>query len=276
MIKRIIIVSFLFLLLPGLNAQIVNIEALRMRTNNQVFKMLGDASFSYNNNDGESNYTISSSLGATLKSKNTNHIFFLLGNYSLSRYESQDLQNSWFTHFRYNYQQTETFRWEAFTQGQGNKILDVELRYLIGAGSRLKFVLKKATDKDNDTGIRCYIGNASMYEFEKSSTDSPNLYQHRHNAYLSLSVNIPGKLDIINTLYYQPLYRDFGDYRVSNDFSVSFPITKEELSFYASYNYSFDSFTPLNRSQFTSNIFFGISFTLASKPMEPQHWHLKK
>jgi len=258
-------------------SQIVNIESMRIdwRTNDQLFKMRGGASFSYNNNDGVDNYRISSSLGTMIKSKDKLHSYFFVGNYTLSRFESQDLNNNWFLHFRYNYEQTDLVRWEVFTQGQGNQLLDVELRYLIGGGSRLKLVLQEATDKNKDTGIRCYIGNAYMYEIEKSSVDQPNLYQHRHSSYLSLSVNIPDKVDITNTIYYQPLYEDFGDYRISNDFVLGVPLN-DVLELNTSFNYSYDSLTPLNRSQFTSNVSLGLSFTLGSKPTPPVHWHLTK
>ena len=267
--KNLASITLIFTIIFISDAQIVNVESLRMKTNDQLFLMNGSTSFSYSNNDGNYNFKISINAGATLKSENKKNTYFLIGDYTLNRSKLQDFQNDWFAHLRYNYEHTDLFRWEVFTQGQGNQILDIELRYLIGTGPRLKFVLKKAVDKNNDTGIRCYLGNAYMYEIERSSINDQHLYQHRHSSYLSFSVDIPKtNLSITNTMYYQPLYKDFSDYRLNNQFQLGIPITKESLSFNTAFSYSYDSLTPANKSQYTSYISLGLQFTLSSKNEE--------
>ena len=274
--KFFLVIALAMIFTSQIEAQIVNIENLRMRTNDQLFLMTGDVSFSYSNNDGNYNYKINSRLGTSLKSKNKNHTYFLIGDYTLNRSKQEDFQNDWFVHLRYNFEQTDNFRWELFTQSQGNQVLDVENRYLLGAGSRIKIVLLKGDNQDNDTGIRFYLGNAYMYEYEHSPVYNSKLYQHRHSSYFSMSINLINKLDVTNTVYYQPLYKDFDDYRVSYQIWIGLPLNDRGLKFTTDFEYSYDSFTPAGRSQFSSFVSFGLSFTLASKPIETPHWHLKE
>jgi len=257
-----VIFSFHFL-----NAQVVNIESLRMKTNDLRSLLLSNIDFSYSNNNGNYYYDIGTGIGATFKSKNRENIYFAVGNYNLIRSEGEDFQNKWFIHLRYNHEFTDVFRTELFAQSQSNQVLDVNSRNLIGAGLRLKFVLLKASDLEkNDTGLRFYLGTAYMYEVEKSDAINSSLYNHRHSSYLSFSGHIPKTaLSVTNTLYYQPLYENFSDYRLTNQLQFNISLNeKNTLSFNTTFNYSYDSNTPLNRSEFSSYIKFGFGLRLES------------
>lgn len=250
-----------------LNAQVVNIESLRMKTNDISALLLSNIDFSYTNNNGNYYYNIGAGIGATFKSKNRENVYFVVGNYNLIRSEGEDFQNKWFIHLRYNHEFTNLLRAEIFAQSQENQVQDVNSRNLIGGGIRLKFVLLKASDTDkNDTGIRFYLGNAYMYEVEKSDAINTSIYNHRHSSYFSLSGHIPKtSLSVTNTLYYQPLYKDFGDYRLTNQLQFNISLNeKKSLSFNTTFNYSYDSNTPLNRSEFSSYIKFGFGLRLNS------------
>jgi hypothetical protein len=248
-------------------AQVVNVESLRMKTNDLSTLLLSNINFSYSNNNGYYFYNIGAGIGATFKSKNRENVYFVVGNYNLIRSENEDFQNNWFIHLRYNHEFTNLLRAEMFAQSQENQVLDVNSRNLIGAGLRLKFVFLKASDTDkNDTGIRFYLGNAYMYEIEKSDAINTSSINHRHSSYFSLSGHIPKTaLSVTNTLYYQPLYKNFSDYRLTNQLQFNIALNaKQTLSFNTTFNYSYDSNTPLNRSEFSSYIKFGFGIRLDS------------
>lgn len=236
------------------HAQLVNIESQRMQTDSIRFVLRGDFSFSYDNYDGDYIYQIGSSLATQAKSKDLKKIFLLLGNYNLIRSEDQDFQNTWFLHLRYNQKLSNLFRLEAFVQSQHNQLLNINARNLIGVGLRFKLVSKE--------NVRLYLGNAYMYEEEKSDDFDVKNYNHRNSSYLSLSANIPNSnVEITNTIYYQPLYSDFTDYRILEQFKLNVPLSKV-LSMYTLLDYYHDNLTPSGNAQFSTNISVGLGINL--------------
>ena len=234
--------------------QLVNIESKRMQTDSIRFVLKSDLLFSYNNNDGDYIFQLGGSLSTQIKSKDLKKIYFLISNYNLIRSENEDFQNGWFVHLRFNYKLSNLFRIEAFVQSQHNELLDVNLRNLIGAGLRLKVL-----SKDH---LKLYWGNAYMYEAEKSDIVGKRSYDHRHSTYLSATIlALEDKISLINTIYYQPRYSDFSDYRISEQFKAEIPIS-ESLNVFCLFNYYFDSLTPLNKKDFSSNISIGIGYSL--------------
>lgn len=252
MLKKI---SFVFLLVSQfVSAQLVNIESKRMQTDSIRFVLKSDATFSYNNNDGDYIYQIEGALSTQLKSKDLKKIFFLIGNYKLIRAEEKDFQNSWFAHLRFNYKLSKMLRLESFIQSQHNELLDINSRNLIGAGIRLKLISKEH--------LKLYLGNAYMYEEEKSNAFNKRFYNHRHSSYISVSATFnESKLNLLNTVYYQPLYEDFGNYRILEQFKAEIPISKS-LNLFTLFNYYLDSLTPEDNREYTSNISVGIGWQL--------------
>jgi hypothetical protein len=249
-------VLLLSFLLKGdvLNAQLVNIESKRMQTDSTRFVFRGDVSSSYTNNNGDYLFQLQSNISTQLKSKDLNKILFVVGDYSLITSENQDFQNAWFLHLRYNHEITNLFRFEAFIQGQNNKILDINTRNLAGLGIRLK-----AISKNN---LRLYWGNAYMYEVEKSDELNTELFNHRYSSYLSFSAGEEdSSFSLTNTIYYQPLLRDFDDYRILDQLKINYALSKR-ISFFILLDYYYDSITPRDRSQYstTTSAGLGIEF----------------
>jgi len=245
----------LFLLInSSLFGQLVNIESKRMQTDSIRFVLKNDFAFSYTDNNGKYLYQVSNGLSTQVKSKDLRQIYLLLGTYKLIRTADVELANSWFLHFRANYKVTKLFRLESFVQSQGDQVLDVNSRNLIGAGARLKLISKE--------NLKLYVANAYMYEVERSDEFDNLFYNHRNSSYISFTGYLPkAKLSIINTLYYQPLFKDFSDYRLLEQFKMEYPITKY-LKIFALYNYYYDSFTPKERSQYSSSTKVGLSINL--------------
>ncbi|MBT8205296.1 MAG: DUF481 domain-containing protein, partial [Eudoraea sp.] len=121
-------------------------------------------------------------------------------------------------------------------------------------GVRLKLISKP--------GVKMYFGNSYMYEIEKSNAFDRQFYNHRNSSYLSLSVSLAeGRLDLTNTLYYQPLYQDFGNYRVLQQLKAEIPINKI-LKFSGLFNYFFNSITPQGNSEYSSYLSMGLTYEI--------------
>ncbi len=253
---RILLLSILGLLPGVLSAQLVNIEAKRMQTDSVRFALNGDFSFNHSNNDGNQVNQIDAAITTQLKSKDLRKIYFLLGNYRLIDSGEENLQNAWFLHGRFNYKfdQLPLLRIESFIQGQYNQLLVVEQRNLIGAGLRVKWM-----DKERFTG---YAGNSYMYEVEYSEQAGTTNYNHRNSTYLTLSYSAATlKFSVANTVYFQPLYSNFSDYRILEQFRLDIPLSRW-FKVFTLYNYYFDSKTPLNTREYTSNLNFGAGISL--------------
>lgn len=245
---------FLFLLipLPG-HAQLVNIETQRLQADSTLFVLNADFSFNHSNNDGLTVNQVNGTLTTQLKSKNLKKTYLFLGNYRLIDAEEGNLQNSWFLHTRFNYKFKPRLSFETFLQGQYNQLLVVEQRNLVGAGLRINWV-----DRKYFTG---YLGNSYMYEVEYSDRAGTTEYNHRNSTYLSLSYLSKSKnFSITNTVYYQPLYKNFEDYRILEQFRLDIPLT-DWFSVFTIYDYYFDSKTPLNTKEYTSQLEIGVGFS---------------
>ncbi len=266
---------FAFLISFSTYAQLTNIESQRIRSGGKRFVLDGNFTFYYNNNNGNFFYNIGSGLSAQFKNKALNKIYFIIGNYYVSKSKSENLRDSWFLHFRYNYKLTKWFpsevvRFEAFIQTQNNKLLTVNSRNLIGAGLRLKLTLTKKENKSDDKfnlqkifkpSVIVYVGNSYMYEEEKSDAFNEKDYNHRNSSYISIQANINKNLSISNNAYYQPLYSDFGDYKILEQFVLSTKISTK-LRLYCQFDYYYDSIVPGGGNQFSSSLSMGLSVSL--------------
>ena len=235
-------------------SQLVNIESRRMQTDSLRFVLKSDLLFSYSDNDGAYLLQIGSALSTQWKTKNYKGILYLIGNVNLARSRAQDFQNSWFFHLRYNQKLSDLVRLEGFVQSQKNELLSINSRNLIGTGIRLKVISKP--------DIKAYLGNSYMYEEEQSDAFGLKYYNHRNSSYLSVSVSLANnRLDLTNTIYYQPLYRDFSNYRILQQFKAEVPITKK-LKFSGLFNYFLNSLTPAGDSEYSSLLSMGLTFEI--------------
>ena len=114
--SKIWVALFIFFTASTVQAQLVNIESIRMQTDSIRFVLKSDFLFNYSNNDGVYIYRFNVGLNTQYKTKNLKDIFFFLGNAALVRSQDQDFQNSWFIHLRYNRKLNKSLRIEAFIQ----------------------------------------------------------------------------------------------------------------------------------------------------------------
>jgi hypothetical protein len=256
---------FLFFLASSVNAQLVNIESQRMQTDNVRFVLKSDFLFNYSNNDGIYIYRFDIGLATQYKFKNMNNTVFFIGNYGLIRSEGLDYQNSWFLHLRYNRKlgQNKRFRLESFIQDQSNELLSINSRNLIGLGLRYKFV--------KGDYFHAYVGNSYMYEKEVSEIVDQKYYNHRNNTYLSLTLRLPKSgLELLNTVYFQPLYTDISNFRILEQFKAEMPLFGN-LRVSALFNYFYNNLNPLGTSEFTSNMSVGLTYQIEASPPKQKY-----
>jgi len=234
--------------------QLVNIESKRMQTDSLRFVFTGDLLFNYTKNNSEYVLQIGSNITAQFKSKNLKKIYFLIGDYTLVQSQTQDFQNSWFLHARYNQQLSSLLRLEAFIQNQNNTKLTVTQRNLIGAGIRLKLISKEYWT--------LYFGNSYMYEIETIASTQETFYNHRNSSYASLNRSFE-KLNLIvaGTLYFQPLYNNIGDHRILVQCKANVPLS-EKISLSALYNYFYTNFSSELLSDRSANINIGCTLKI--------------
>lgn len=261
----VVLASLSFLLAP---AQITNIEKLRKWTGERKMDLKTGLNFSYTNNDGAYIFNIGANAGVLYKFKDgtnkLNNKLFFIANYSLNRSEGQDFSNNWFLHLRFNKELNKTFRVESFLQTQRNQILSISSRSLIGAGIRLK-IIEKLVGKLDKRSLHLYVGTAYMYEIEHSNAFNLDFYNHRSSSYLTASFDFGrDKLKLINTVYYQPLFEDFQNFRLAEEFSAEIPIS-DTLSFETSFTYFLNNLTPAGDAEFSSFVGLGLTYNFKSK-----------
>lgn len=192
-------------------------------------------------------------LAFQFKSKSLKDIFLMLGNYQFATTRQQDLSNSAFGHLRYNRSLLPYLKYELFNQIQFNQLLNLRSRYIAGTGLRFKFSNKQV--------FKGYFGIGGFYEYEESIEDV-RVFRNdfRQSNYLVLSIKFPNnKGEFSSTTYYQPLFKKYSDFRVSNQSSLVFNITKK-IAFTTTFSYFYDAFPPEDIAKETISIDNGLRF----------------
>lgn len=213
-------------------SQIVNIESERFTKDTTGWAGSLQAGFTMEKQDER---YIAFDATAHLQYKHKKNLYLILGNVDLLKSKQQDLVNSAFFHFRYNYKIKDWLRWEAFTQVQTNKLIGVRLRFLAGTGPRFKVVQVEK--------FKTYIGTLYMMEYELNAEKTQKLFEGRFDGYLSFSFRPVKIMEIVSTTYYQPRIDKTSDFRISTDNSVNFKVYKK-ISLGISYLLNYDSRPP--------------------------------
>lgn len=232
-------------------SQIVNVESLRR---------VGDTS-------KWSGYTslaidITKNRNKIFNLKNRTHIQYLFDTnlvLLVNDIEFKEVNNSKLVskgtqHLRYNYRFKPKFAWEVFVQSQYDEISAIDFRGLIGTGPRIK--LSKSEE------YKFHIGILTMYEYEEIENDLERTTHKdfRKSSYFSFSLFPKDNIAVVSTAYYQPLYKDFSDFRISNDTSIALTIFKS-LAFKVNFTYLFDSRPALGVPKEQYKLSNGLTYT---------------
>ena len=211
-------------------AQIVNIETQRIQSDTTGWLGNIGSSFSFENNVIEVLH-ISTLVHVEYKTKRSLYLFLV--NYDFLRGSNQTLDNNLFYHLRYNYKLSKVLRWEAFTQLQNNKITGIRSRFLLGSGPRFKIA--------GSPHFSLYASTAAMYEYEKEQTFPVIIRKAmRSSSYITASFKPSAIVELIGTIFYQPLFKDFSDYRILNEMSLNLKIAKH-FTIETGWQYLYDS-----------------------------------
>ncbi len=228
---RYIICSFLIATLHKIAfAQIVNIESQRIQSDTTGWFGNVGTTFLFEKNAVQ---ILNINANAHVELKTNKSLYLFLVSYSFLKGSGETLNNNLFYHLRYNYKINKWLRWEVFTQLQQNSVTGIKLRFLAGTGPRFKLA--------GDKHLALYAATASMYEHEKEQTSPSVTHSNlRSSSYLSFNYKPSENAELVCTVFYQPLFSNFSDYRVLNEISIKFKFVKH-FSFTAGWNYLYDS-----------------------------------
>lgn len=225
-----------------------------MQTDSIRFAGNLNLTFNYQKTNDVTLNVFKSSLSAQVKSKNLKHILLVLGNYNRATSSGSTINNAGFSHLRYNYQYTKWFRWEVYTQLQLNELLSLKYRSLTGTGARFKL--------NHGETVKTYLGVSAFYEYEEIQDIEETINSDiRMSNYFVISIKFPkNRGEFASTTYYQPLFTNFSDYRLTNQSLIQINLSKR-LSFTTSVNYFFDFNPPIDVKQSTFSINNGLRLT---------------
>jgi hypothetical protein len=176
-----------------------------------------------------------------LRYRHGSHLFITYGSGEYD--QDNEAVNRLFGHARYRYRVMPRLIGEVFTQHETNPGVEQEYRGLVGAGPLFDLITRKQA--------RVALGVAYMLEYERIEDDvacppeqpgcagDPGL-QHRVSSYLTANYQLDTNLQVVETLYVQPLVTDPGsDFRLLNDIQVAVLVTKF-LSFNTTLSWVYD------------------------------------
>ncbi len=246
--------SFIFLILLTTNSlpgQVVDIERQRIDSKENGLSGALNLSGTYLDND-EVIYTYT--LLTNLQFRRGKNLFFLIGDYKVSRSSNTDFQDAAFLHFRYNRPLDEGVTLEAFTQIQDDKISLLKYRFLTGVGARLKLI--------NEQSFSANFGVIPMYEFEELLDDASTIHKDvRISQYLNIVLDISEAADFYTTTYYQPVYNLWEDFRLHNESRVVV-LLSEKMNLNITNTYTWDANPPIGapKKRISLKVGLGLDF----------------
>lgn len=230
--KRLTALSFVLLLVQILSAQ-VNTEKLRKSAMTNGFS--GDFGTSLNFKNGNSE-VLNLGFGLRVEFKKSKNLLFTVNDFEFEESRGTKVVNKGFSHLRYNYILNDFWTSEAFTQIEYNEFTRLDLRNLYGLGVRLNFFKNKT--------VKLVFGTAYLFEIESLKDQNSKDKNHRSSNYFLTKVSFE-RFAFLNTIYFQPNLNNFQDFRVLNESSLVFELSKS-LSFKSSFKMRHDNEPPIN------------------------------
>ncbi len=186
-------------------AQILNVESLRKVTDTSGWS--GSASFDFALKRNVNDF-ITFGSNIHIQYKMDKHLVLFKNDVQFEKIEGSRLENKGISHLRYNYRFHKRIAWEAFVQGQYNRVSLIEFRGIAGIGPRFKLI--------NSEKYKFYLGTLVMYEYEELLDNiTPTQETVRGSTYLSFSMYPKDNVTFTSTTYFQPRLSNVSDYRIS-------------------------------------------------------------
>lgn len=193
-------------------AQVINIEGKRFLNDTNGFVGRSDLNFNITQNIKQ---VLNLGINVHVQYKHNKHRVLAISDLAIIKAADQDFQNTGYQHLRYSYKLHKLITWESFVQGQYNKVLLLDKRYLAGTGPRFRLLKEKH--------LRIYMATMYMYEFQSQANETIIQNNHRLNSYLTFNIDFD-KFDFTSTSFYQPLLSDFSNYRIASDNNIDLSI----------------------------------------------------
>jgi len=172
-----------------------------------------------------------------------------------------------FAHVRWTAQWHERVASELFAQNQYDRILFLRARALGGAGPRLTLLDEEAFTAYAATG---YMLEREVFQRSVIPEEEPHprkTTNHRWTNYLTFTVKADEMLSFTNTIYVQPRFDDFSDYRVAEEAALT--LTHDNgLSISLALRVRFDSRPPQALSRTDVSLFTTLGFHLQRAPKD--------
>lgn len=168
-------------------------------------------------------------------------MYALLANYERGESEGNTISEHGFVFANRIRMMSPRFGWHLFAQHQFDDFILLDQRSLLGGG--IRFVHRPAT------WATIQLGTGYMYEYEEISVpegalDDPETHNHRMANFMVADVDlVEDRLKLINTLYFQPRFDQFDDYRILDEAEIQVMIT-ESVSLGLSASFRYDSHPP--------------------------------
>jgi hypothetical protein len=223
--KKLFLILISFLLLNTFaSSQILNVESQRIMQDSTGWVGKGDFSFNLTSNQ-EQVFDLASSLHVQYRQKKNTYI--LLGGAGMIRAGKNDFDNSGHIHFRYNRDINKWLTWEAFAQGQYNRVLMIEHRELIGTGPRFQLL--------NNKNSKLFAAALYMFENEMIVEETSSQIRNRISSYVAFNWKVNDHISMNNIMYFQPVIKDFNDNRIMLQSALKFRIS-EIVGFTVNFN----------------------------------------
>lgn len=233
MLRLILLFCFVFLAFGQSNAQVVNIENQRLSGKEKGWAGNNALTFAYIRNLGEI-WQVGNRFRAAYFDRK--HTVMFMSDLNFVKANERSLVNDGFEHIRYSYTLKDSGRvsLEAFKQLQYNRIFQIRLRSLYGAGIRVR-----AIDRDS---AQLSLGVTPMLEFEDVLDGTYNRH-FRLSMYFAWDIQFNKSFGINMITYYQPDMLYWKDYRLNHETSLRAAITRN-LDMRVIFTVNYDEFPP--------------------------------
>ena len=211
-------------------AQIVNIEDKRSQFKDSIqWVELLELGFNLTHNKTD---VFSLNGKAQIEFQYYDKLLISISNFNFVKAAGQNFINEGFQHLRYNSKIKDWLTFELFGQVQYNERANIAIRALGGTGLRYRLF-----EKEGDKG---YFGTTYMFEHEEESQEAIKHNNHRLSTYLAFSWHPQANIKIASTSYYQPLFTNINDFRLSSQTAAIFSFSKR-LDFRTTFSIIYDS-----------------------------------
>ncbi len=235
-----------------INAQVVNIERLRLQSSKQGWSGSVDGNLNLQSNQS----TVFSVNGnAHVQNRVDSNVYLLVSQTGFVKASESDVVNFAFGHFRYTRYVTDWLSLEGFTQLQQNRVNGIASRWLIGVGPRFKVL-----DSDNANLV---TGLLVVRERERETVDSIEIHRDiRVSSYIGASYTpeAASYISISTTTYFQPRVGRFSDIRISSDWNIEVSL-RQNLKLVTTFNIVYDAVPPVGINKTVYAIRNGLRFT---------------